>query len=127
MQVGEIYYWDTDKAKGHDSRFKYHLYISECPWEDGHAFLFVNKANQTGQDFAISKNDYPFFPLDTSYVGLGGIIPYTDNELVAAAPELKGRLRNLHMQALFNAAAGCNTMTGREILLVGNALKVAFG
>lgn len=60
MQVGEIYFWDTNKAKGHDSRDKYHLYIGECQWEDGHAFLFINKANYGG-DFPLAKKDYEFF------------------------------------------------------------------
>jgi len=125
MQTGEIYYWDTDKAAGHDSRFKYHLYIGECPWEDGHAFLFINKADYGG-DFPLHKKDYDFFPLDVSYIGLGGIIPYTDQQLKDAAPELKGCLTKDHMQQLFNAVAGCKTMVNREILLVGNALRVAF-
>jgi hypothetical protein len=30
------------------------------------------------------------------------------------------------MQALFNAVAECRKMVAREVLLVGNALKVAF-
>jgi hypothetical protein len=125
MHVGEIYFWNTDKAVGHDSRDKYHLYIGECPWENGHAFLFINKADYGG-DFPLHKNDYTFFPLDVSYIGLAGIIPYTDAELKTAVPILKGRLTKDHMQQLFNAVAGCKKMVNREILLVGNALKVAF-
>src|SRR5438067_13548462 len=104
MLVGEIYFWDTNKAKGHDSRDKYHLYIGECQWEDGHAFLFINKAN-SGADFALLKADYGFFPLGTSYISLTGIIPYNDKELAEASPELKGRLTVAHMQDLFNAVA----------------------
>jgi hypothetical protein len=125
MLVGEIYFWETDKAKGHDSRDKYHLYIGECPWEDGHAFLFINKADYGG-DFPLHKTDYDFFPLDVSYVSLSGIVPYTDTELKDASPGLKGRLTKAHIQDLFNAVAGCKTMVNREILLVGNALKAAF-
>lgn len=125
MLVGEIYFWDTNKAKGHDSRDKYHLYIGESQWDDGRAFLFINSTDYGG-DFALAKADYRFFPLEISYISLSGIVPYTDQELAAAAPELKGRLTAAHMQALFNAVAGCKTMTPREILLVGNALKAAF-
>jgi hypothetical protein len=91
MVVGEIYLWDTNKAKGHDSRDKYHLYVAESQWDDGHAFLFINKTDYGG-DFALSKTDYPFFPLATSYISLSGIIPYSDVELTAVTPELKGRL-----------------------------------
>ena len=79
MLVGEIYFWDTNKVKGHDSRDKYHLYIGECQWEDGHAFLFINKAD-FGGNFALAKRDYGFFPLETSYVGLSGIICYSKKE-----------------------------------------------
>jgi hypothetical protein len=126
MRVGEIYLWNTDRAAGHDSRNKYHLYVGECQWENGHAFLFINKADY-GDDFAIYKKDYAFFPLDVSYIGLGGIIPYTDQDLKECIPQLKGRLTKAHMQELFNAIAGCKKMPSREILLVGNALKGAFG
>jgi hypothetical protein len=125
MLVGEIYFWNTDKVAGHDSRDKYHLYIGECQWEDGHAFLFINKTDYGG-DFPLLKKDYNFFPLEVSYVGLGGIVPYTDDELEEYSPERKGRLTKEHMQQLFNAVAGCKTMVQREILLVGNALKAAF-
>lgn len=125
MLVGEIYFWDTNKAKGRDSRDKYHLYIGECQWEDGHAFLFINKADYGG-DFPLLKKDYSFFRLDVSYTSLSGIVSYTDKELQDFSPQLKGRLTKAHMQDLFNAVAGCRTMVNREILLVGNALKAAF-
>jgi hypothetical protein len=125
MQVGEIYYWDTDKAAGHDSRFKYHLFICEPDWNTDHSFLFINKADYGG-DFALSKADYDFFTIDPSYIGLGSVIPYTTDELAAVVPELKGRLSNQHMQDLFNAVLGCKKMTGSEKKLVGNALRVAF-
>jgi hypothetical protein len=123
MQVGEIYFWNTDKAKGHDSRDKYHVYIGEC--DEGHAFLFISKADYGG-DFAVHKKDYNFFPLEISYISLSGIVAYSDQELKDATPELKGRLTNDHMRQLFNAVAGSKTMVNREILLVGNALKIAF-
>lgn len=125
MQVGEIYFWDTNKAKGRDSRHKYHLYIAESAWDDGHAFLFINKTDYGG-DFPISNVDYEFFPLETSYISLSGVVCYTDDEITTAKPELKGRLSKGHMQDLFNAVGGCKTMVQREILLVGNALKAAF-
>jgi hypothetical protein len=101
------------------------LYIDECPWEDGYAFLFINKTDY-GDDFPLHTKDYSFFPLSISFVGLAGIIPYTDKELQDAAPQLKGRLTKAHMQQLFNVVAGCKKMVSREILLVGNALKAAF-
>src|SRR5262249_50902723 len=117
--------WNTDKAAGYDSRDKYHLYIGECSWEDGHAFLFINKADYGG-DPPLHKKKYEFFPLPINYFGFGKIIFYTDRELQEATPELKGCLTKDHMQQLFNAVAGCKKMVTREALLVGNALKVAF-
>jgi hypothetical protein len=98
MQVGEIYYWNTDKAAGHDSRFKYHVYIGEC--EDGHAFLFISKADYGG-DFAIHKKDYSFFPLAVSYIMLSGHCALYRSRTKDGAPELKGRLTKPHMQQLF--------------------------
>jgi hypothetical protein len=124
MQVGEIYYWDTNKAIGYDSRFKYHMYVGAS--DDGHAFLFINKVDYGGDDYPLAKADYGFFALDTSYVSLTGVISYTDNELTAAQPELKGRLSAADLQGLFNSVAGCKTMTRSEVLLVGNALKTEF-
>jgi hypothetical protein len=126
MDVGEIFLWNTDKAKGHESRDKYHLYVSECQWEDGHAFLFISKADYGG-DFPIYKSDYGFFPLDTSYISLSGIVPYSDKEIQDARPERKGQLSKQHMQDLFHAVAGTEKMVEREKLLVGNALRIAFG
>ena len=61
-----------------------------------------------------------------SYIGLSSIVRYTDQELNDVAPQLKGRLTKVHMQQLFNAVAGCKKMVNREILLVGNALRMAF-
>lgn len=125
MQTGEIYYWNTDKAKGHESRNKYHLYIGECQWENGHAFLFIN-SGKYGSDFEISKADYSFFTAEKSYISLTGIVSYTEKEIREAAPTLKGSLTQQHLRDLFHAVAGCKTMPNREILLVGNALKTAF-
>jgi hypothetical protein len=126
MQVGEIYYWDTQKAAGHASRFKYHVFISE---PDGifqdHLFLFISSADY-GSDFAISKTDYPFFTNATSYISVGGVIQYSDSELKAAAPQLKGRMTQQHMQDLFNAILKAGKMPGREEKCVCNALKAAF-
>jgi hypothetical protein len=54
------------------------------------------------------------------------MVTYTDNELADANPVLVGRLSKEHMQALFNAIAGSDTMERWQIRLVCDALKAAF-
>lgn len=124
MQAGEIYFWNTDRATGHDTRDKYHLYVCEggAGYEDLHTFLFINKRDYGG-DYAIHKTDYGFFSLDVSYVG--GVVTYTADELKAASPVLKGRLSTAHLAGLCASVAGSETMTGYEQKHVYNALMAA--
>jgi len=94
MDLGEIYVWDTDKAKGYDIRQKYHVYICEPDWQYEHTFLFVSKANYNG-DYPIYHKDYPFLSLEVSYVG--DCVFYSDAELTASKPRLLGKLTKAHL------------------------------
>jgi hypothetical protein len=126
MKVGEIYFWPTNKAIGYDSRDKYHIYICAGDWRDGgHTFLFISKADYGG-DFQILKRNYNFFPLEVSFISCSSVVTYTDDELKATNPELKGRLTNSDMQALFAAIAASESMEGWNIKKVCEALKSAF-
>jgi len=125
MFLGEIYFWNTEKVAGRDSRFKYHLFVCEPEWPLDHTFLYINSADYGG-DYAIQKNDYPFFSNDTSYVGINGVVCYTDQELKAGNPSLKGQLSKPHLQALFHVILQSGKMPGREEKIVCNALKAAF-
>ena len=125
MKLGDIYYWNTEKVAGRDSRFKYHLFICEPVWPLDHAFLFINSTNYGG-DYAIQKADYPFFTNDTSYVDVGGAICYSDQELKDASPDRKGQMSNTHLQNLFHWILESGKMPGREEKIVCNALRSAF-
>ena len=126
MKLGEIYFWDTDKASGHDQRWKYHVYLCEAGWRaDGHAFLFINKANYGG-DYTIHQADYPFFPLPVSYVSCSNVVTYTDAELATARPEFKGCLSKDHMIALRNTVLASEVMEQWQIDLAATALAAAY-
>lgn len=125
MNVGEIYHWVTDQAKGHDNRPKYHVYMCEAGWRaEGYAFLFISKRDYGG-DYLINRNDYSFLTFPTSYVSCGDIVTYTDDQLTAASPQFVGSLTKPHMVELRNAIAGSHTMTGWQITLCCGALAPA--
>ncbi len=122
MIVGEIYVWNTDKAQGHELRWKYHLYIGEAGWrEEGHAFLFINKANY-GEDFEISRTDYGFLTLDVSYICCTSIVTYTDSELSDCSPVKVGQLHNAHAKNLHTVLVDSEFMEGWQIKLCCSAL-----
>lgn len=124
MITGEIYYWITNRALGHDARPKYHVYLSEADWhEEGYAFLFINKSNNYGGDYEIQKADYEFFTLPYSYISCGDLVFYTDADLALCSPELKGRVANSHLAELYHAILASETMVEWKIRLACQALK----
>jgi hypothetical protein len=125
MQLGAIYVWDTNKALGHDSRKKYHVFICPGDWREGHTFLFISKSDYGG-DFAITNLEYKFLPLPVSFISCTSIVCYTDQELADCKSKLVGQLSAAHLQALFNAVQGSEIMEQRHILRVCNALKASF-
>lgn len=126
MNVGEIYFWVTDKAVGHSSRPKFHVYIGEAGWrEQGHAFLFISSSNFTGCDYQINKVDYAFLTKDVSFVSCGRIVAYADHELAAAAPKFFGALSHQHLAQLRTAIANSDVMENWQILLVCGAIDGA--
>jgi hypothetical protein len=131
MQLGEIYFCETDQALGHELRNKYHIYICESDWKyicesdwkEGHTFLFISKTDYGG-DFKITKKDYPFLPLDESYISCGRAVFYDDAGLVAFPKKPVGALTKEHMKALYAAIHASETMEAWQIMRVCNALKV---
>jgi len=122
MELGQIYRWETDKAKGYEARYKYHLYICEPDWREDHTFLFISKANYNG-DYPINNTDYPFMPLEVSYIG--GCVFYTDAELNAANPQLVGTLLGADLKALYNSVASSRTMEGGTFCACATPLREA--
>jgi hypothetical protein len=121
MKVGEVLVWETDKAAGHSLRKKFHIYICAADAFDGHTFLFISSINYEG-DFAIKKADYAFLDHD-SFISLGRIVCYTDEELKAYKISSIGQIKPDHLRSLFNAVQGSSTMEGRDIKRVCNVLK----
>lgn len=122
MRLGDIFLWNTDQAAGHASRDKYHVYICEADWRAGHTFLFVSKADY-GCDYAILKVDYPFFPLEKSFVSCASIIHYGDIELAAFPQEPLGRLSKKHLRELSAAIMDGGAMVEWEMQRVCNAIS----
>ncbi len=124
MKLGDIFYWVTEKAVGHDSRPKYHIFICEADGWDDHTFLVINKATW-GNELKITKAEYPFLDYD-SYVGCNGVFCYSDAELAPLDKKPKGQLTKAHLQALFNILADPHAMERKQANRLCNALKAAF-
>ena len=123
MIVGEIYYFGTDQAVGHDWRNKYHVYLCEGDWsQQGYAFLFINKSNSYGDGYELRKADYGFFPLPYSYVRCGNLVFYSQEDLDEVQPQLLGRLTDAHLGELCRIIEASETMPGRQIALACAAL-----
>lgn len=122
MKLGEIYYWTTDKALGHDKRPKYHVFI--CPEDgmDGNTFLFISKSDYGG-DYKILKIDYSFLTFECSFISCGSIVCYTDEELKGYTIKAVGQLSRDHLIGLRSSILNSDTMEQRHILRVGNALN----
>ncbi len=120
MKTGEIFVWATRKARRHDERTKYHIFICESDWQDGNIFLFINSLNYGG-DFEISG--YDFLPNEASFVSCTAIVDYSDDELNDVyTPKFVGRLTNKDLANLFDAVAGSYLLEGRHIRRVCDAL-----
>jgi hypothetical protein len=128
MRAGEIYVWTTDKAVGHAERRKYHVYICDgASWRcEDHIFLFVSKSDYGG-DYPLSNADYPFLPLQLSYVSCRTIATYSDNDLRSYTDMTRaGELKPEHMRGLFDAVAGSDLLAQWQIQAICNAIKVDF-
>ena len=121
MKLGEVLSWETDQALGHESRKKLHIFICEEDGFDGHTFLFISSSDYGG-DFKLSKSDYGFLSYD-SFVSIGRIVCYTSEQLETYKIKSVGQMKNKHLQKLFHAVQGSETMEGKEIKRVCNALK----
>jgi hypothetical protein len=125
MKLGEIYVWVTDKARGHHSRSKYHVYLGEAGWPiNAHVFLFISKANY-GDDLLISKEDYGFLTYPDSYVSCGSFVDYTDEELAAFEPRYVASLGRRHLAQLHGLIASSDVMEERHKPIVCGLLAAA--
>jgi hypothetical protein len=124
MKLGDVFYWITEKAIGHDSRAKYHIYICDADAWNDNTFLLINKS-PWGDELKITKVDYPFLDYD-SYIGCNGVVTYTDTELAALDKNPVGQIRREDLKALFNILADPLAMEAKQAKRLCNALKAAF-
>ncbi len=100
MKTGEIYKWQTSKARGHDKRYKYHVFIGKDA-QNGNVTLLINSANYFNEGFELRKSDYPFFSNEASYIGCTSSVNYSDKEIQAIPEEsYKGTLNTEHFKQL---------------------------
>jgi len=124
MQLGEIFYHETDKAIGFDLRNKYHIYICPDDHQAGHTFLFINSDGYPC-DCPIVPKDYPFL-MHESYVCCSSAVFYTDEQLAKFPNKPVGRLSAQYMQQLFNHIQAGEAMVRWQEGRVCAALKAAF-
>lgn len=124
MRTGEIYFWTTNKAKGHQERDKYHIFICNDDWQDGITFLFICSQNYFG-DFPITKAEYNCLPNEESFISCSDPVFYTPEELQAFSAKPIGRLTKDFMKMLANHLASSETMENRHIVRICKALHKA--
>lgn len=119
MQLGDVYYWESDQAIGYETRSKYHVYVGEGNWiYQGHIFLFINKSNAHGGSYRITKPPYDFLKYPESYISCNGVVPYDDGVVSSKIGDLKGRLLAPHILELKDHILRSDEMDGHAIRLV---------
>lgn len=122
MKTGDVFYWETGRAIGHEVRKKYHVYICDGDWRhQGKIFLFINKSN-AHQGYLITNPPYNFLTLQESYISCTGIVAYSDSEMGLLSRTRVGSILKAHLLELRNVIAGSDVMEKHAINLVCNAL-----
>jgi hypothetical protein len=120
MKAGEVYYWETQKAQGHEKRFKYHVYICGPDWNHDHIFLFIS-SDDFGGDYRITNPPCTFLTKSESFVSCGGVVEYEDDELPGPSEKV-GELPLAEIKKLYQAILNSHTMEKRYINLICNTL-----
>ena len=121
MQLGEIYLFEAE-VQGRKKR-KYHIFICPPLEEHQNLFLFINTMDWY-KDYKLLQSDYLFLSYD-SFVGCNAAIPYTDAQLVAAAPVHVGNMSKQHLKELRDAIIAAETMRQMDANVVCKALAAA--
>jgi hypothetical protein len=121
MKTGDVFYWETTKARGHEKRFKYQIFICNADWEEGYTFLFISSEGIEG-DYKIENPPYSFLTKRESFVSCNSIVTYTDEELYKIGDKV-GTLSKKHLMEIHQAVANSFIMERRHILRVCNALR----
>ena len=122
MIIGGIYKWATQRARGHQSREKYHIFISETS-SSRNVFLFVNSINYYDEGFELKNNDYPCFPKASSFIGCTSVVIYNNSEISHLSDnDCLAVLSDTHKQALANHISQSEVMEQRHINLIFSSL-----
>jgi hypothetical protein len=121
MNIGDVFYWTTDKAVGHASRAKFHIYICPPDWVDDHTFLFINKG-MYGGDYKLTRSDYPFLSYD-SYISSFGIVTYDDATIATFDATVKGTITNAHLKEIMHVLNGSKTLERQQKTRICAALQ----
>jgi hypothetical protein len=113
MNIGEVYFWVTDQAKGHDIRPKFHIYVCPADWVDDHTFLFINKG-MYGDDYKLLQADYPAMLSFDSYVSSNGIAAYDDATIKTFDLTVKGAITRAHLKELMLVLDGSKTLERQQ-------------
>jgi hypothetical protein len=123
MNLGDIFYWETDQVIGRDARSKYHVYVCPPDWVDEHTFLFINKG-MYGEDFKVTKADYPFLEYD-SYISCGAVVSYSEFDLRLKNLKPVGQISKAHLREICLKIQDSKTMERQQIKRICEALNKA--
>jgi len=126
MECCEIFFFSSDKARGHEQRNKFHLYVCEANERDDgdRIFLFINKSNSYADGFEIRKADgYPFLLLDFSFIGCSATVAYLDEYLDGHIGEPVGKLRKEDIDPLITHLEASTVLEDHNIHRISAALR----
>jgi hypothetical protein len=124
MQTGDIFRWQTSKAKGYEKRWKFHIAL--CLDAKESLFLFINSENYYGEGYLLKQTDYPAFLTHDSYVGCTQPIRYSQRHLSSfSSTDPVGRLLRKDIEGLNNHLKASEVMEQRYIQLISSALLSA--
>lgn len=125
METGEIFFWNTDKVQGRDTRRKYHIFICGSDWkEDRNTFLFIS-SNNYFNDFQINQKDWAVMPKTDSFISCVSPVFYYDSDLKRYEITRTGSLTVQCMRRLALHIQDSDSMERRHISRVVAALHAA--
>lgn len=124
MKTGDIYCWDTDKAKSHAQRKKYHIFICAADWQDDNTFMFICSTAYFS-DFEITQADWKEMPKAASAISCSSPVFYSDSELQQYKMVRVGKLTIDCMKRLARHVENSETLERRHIRKILAALHLA--
>jgi hypothetical protein len=121
VNLGDVFYWETNQAIGHPSRNKYHVFIKASDWNEENIFLFISSQDYGG-DYRMTNPPYIFLPKSESYISCNAIVSYSDETLQRLNLKSIGRLDIVHILELKAAIENSFTMEQRHITLLLKAI-----